>query len=349
MKLFIIILLILIAFLFEKKIINQKIFEEYRQNSCNPKCKEGLYNKYIIPPDGANWYNKIIMGCSSMLNFKTPCVQENFINMNESRPNVWVYIPDEYSSRYWKHFRSRTQKQDIPEYIQLCLQTLFKFNKNMNIYLLDDTTITSVFKKHCPFQWTDTRINKQLKLDYLKFYLLYNYGGIWIHPETIIFKNLSVVTDKLLTHSLITVGCNPDEEDYNNFIILGGSKHSKICEIILQKISILLKKYINNYTFNTNYINSILKSTKLKYFKYHFSQEYNGTIDINDKPIIYENLLSESSTYFKNIDKIILLKINKKAISKHHHYNWFNRLNKKQILDSDLWISKLFNYILPNN
>ena len=78
MKIFFAILFIILAFLIEKKLINKKPFEEYR-NSCNPNCKQNLYNKHIIGPNNANWYNKIILGCSNLLNYNSHCnIQEDF-------------------------------------------------------------------------------------------------------------------------------------------------------------------------------------------------------------------------------------------------------------------------------
>lgn len=346
MKFIFIIIFLVIAFLFEKRYINKKPFEEYRNQKCSVECNENLYNKYIYKPHESNWYNKIILGCQSLLNYKPQC-QENFMNNSilNNKPNLWIYIPEEISSKYWKNFHSRRSKQDIPAYKQLCLNTIFKYNKDMNIYLLDDTKINSIFNKNCPFQWNDQRICKKLKLDYLKYYLFYHYGGIWIPPETIAFQSFKKITDKLFTNDIITVGCKPKKDECIDFTILGGSQYSNIIKYLLDSFTDKLNQYLNNYTYDSYYINKQLLNYNISYLSHHFSQEYNGTIDRHNRIVSYENVVAISPTYFKNPDKLIYYSI-PENIEKYNHYNWFARLSKDQILQSDMWIGEIFSNIL---
>ena len=351
MKFIFIIIFLVIAYLLEKRLINKKPFEEYR-NNCITGSKQNLYNKYIYKPEGSNWYNKIISGYQGLLNYKPQC-QEDFINpilfstrhdgqlTLNNKPNLWIYLPDKISSKYWDNFGTRLKSQDLSAYKQLCLNTVFKYNKHMNIYLLNDEKINNIFSKKCPFNWNDKRINKNLKLDYLKYYLFYHYGGIWIPPETIVFQSFKPFTNKLLTKEIITIGCKPNIENCSNFTILGGSKKSQIIKYILNNISSRIYQYINDYSYDSYFVNKLLLNSNISYLSHHFSNEYDGSVNIKDIPITYENLVSINKTTFKNIDNLVFYRI-PENIEKYNHYNWFARLNKDQILLSDMWIGKIF-------
>ena len=341
MKIIICILLIVLAYLLDKKFINTKLFKNYRERKQSvPNCKENLYNQYAVPAKNQNLFNKIIRGCSDLLNYNKTCKDEYF-TIGKFKTNLWIYLEEETSSLFWESLYSRNVKQEIPAYISMCFDVIIKKNQNnMNIYILTDTLINNLLTSNCPFNWHDHKINKKLKLDYLKYFLLFHYGGIWLKPSTIVFKNFDIFTEKLNTNDIITIGCEPENTNCNEFKILGSRKGAPIIEDLLNSISQKLKMYINDYTF-INYDILFLKNSVISYSKYHFNQEYNGTIDINDRQITYENLLSNNDTYFKNNDNLIFLEVDNTLISKYHYYKWFLRLDKQQILESDVWISKL--------
>ena len=350
------IIFLLIAIIFDRKLIEG--FNTRNNKKVLNCCKETKINQYRLAPRNSkrHWNTNIIresdFNMPKPLNNKVQCKNdclEGFFN----RPFIWIYIDIEVDSRFWKSFYSRRQNQTIPKYIHLAIESIKVKNKeNANIQLISDDNIIG-FVSYIPFDWCDSRISKQAKKDYLKYYLLYNYGGIWVPYTTIAFKNFSEIFDKLRDFELITFGCSNKEilcntESNVNDSLIASNKHTKIVKQLLEKTTNEIKNLLNNYSFS-NKTNSILNSTiklyKDRNYVYNFSNEYDGSRDYNNKLINSENLISKNYTLFKNPNKVIFICLDRDHIKKHIKYNWLERLSVKQLLDSNMWISKLYRFV----
>ena len=106
----------------------------------------------------------------------------------------------------------------------------------------------------------------------------------------------------------------------------------------------------SNYHYN-NLSNNLLYKLILKNKKniFIFGSEYNGSRDYNGKLITIENMISNNHTLVKDPCKILFIRTDMKNINNLHKYQWISRLNKKQLLNSNMWISKLFRYALNKN
>lgn len=65
-----------------------------------------------------------------------------------------------------------------------------------------------------------------------------------------------------------------------------------------------------------------------------------GTKDINNKPVMIDDLLSSTNIEFDS--ELIAIYLPKDEILKRRKYNWFARSNKVQILSSNTNVAKLF-------
>jgi len=282
-------------------------------------------------------------------------IQNKCIEQFIGKPYIWIYLESETSSRFWKNFYSRRTLQGLPEYISLGIKTLQIFNKEyFNIQILTDSTL-KLFMRKCSFSWSDNKINNLIKYEYVKYYLLYNYGGIWIKPDIIVFKALDLFYQKLNTKNMVLFNCNRNSIVCNkscnpDLDIIGVKKGNKIIKNVLDKLNMELIKGHSNYHYN-NLSNNLLYKLILKNKKniFIFGSEYNGSRDYNGKLITIENMISNNHTLVKDPRKILFIRTDMKNINNLHKYQWISRLNKKQLLNSNMWISKLFRYALNKN
>ena len=86
-------------------------------------------------------------------------------------------------------------------------------------------------------------------------------------------------------------------------------------------------------------INLLSENGSFKYFQ--FGPEIIGTRDYDNKVVNVQNLLSINNTLLYQVDKVCLIIIDMDGIDKYPKYRWFQRMDKKQILESNLWFAKI--------
>ena len=268
------------------------------------------------------------------------------------KPYIWVYLESENTSKFWKNFYSRRSLQGLSEYINLGIKTLQIYNKEyFNIQILTESTL-KLFIRNCPFIWNDNKVNNILKYQYVKYYLLYNYGGIWINPDVIVFKSLNEFYEKLNDKNIVLFNCSKENLSCENnckpdLDIIAVKKGENIIKQVLDNLKSKIRMGHSNYNFS-NLTNNLMYKLleKNKNYIYLFGPEYNGTRDYNDKLITVENLVSNNHTLVKDPYKIMLIKTDMKNVNYLHKYKWLARLNKEQILNANMWISKLLRFAL---
>ena len=375
MKYLIVIILLLICIAFEKNYIehfftrknkkvlqscNQTKINHYRIHPRNTNIKNNKnnsnnsWNKNTSNTSNNSWNNDII---------KRPSQYKNALNYNKDisksciegfigRPYIWIYLENETSARFWESFYSRKNLQEVPEISRLCIKSIVDKNKEIaNIQILNEQNL-KVFIKECPFSWNDNRVSNICKREYFKYYLLYNYGGLWITPDTLSFNNFTNIFNKLEEVDLITFGCNDNEilcnsEVNNNHHILAANKYNKIIKETLNIITKECKHYLTNFNFN-DMSNTILNENINKYKEsetiFNFNNQFDGSRDYNGKLITPDNLISTNYTLFLNSKKVIFMKLHTNKMKRNLKYNWLLRLNENQLLESNMWISKLFRF-----
>ena len=320
MKYLITLLLLIITLCLD---LDKKYIENFYQNNfANCFNMYSLNEKLpfkIIKPQNKTHYE---------ITNKSKCIDEHFTNL----PYMWIYIDTLVSSRHWDSFYSRRVIKYNYPIIDICIRLITTYNKNLfNIVILSNNNINNYIKNYCIHN--DKFINKQ----YIKYYLLYHYGGLWIEPDTIPFKNFKIIIDKLDKYDSITFG---DKSINDNIIAF--KKNNNITKNILNYIIQQKNTVIPSFNFHNN-IKLLLKYSKNNY---NFDQSYDGSFDYKNNTITIDNLVSNNYTLLKNTKNILFLNLNINSIEKSIKYKWLLNLSEKQLLNSNMWISKLLSYTL---
>ena len=130
----------------------------------------------------------IIIKCKNNSNV----IQENFYTGNIN--NIWMY---------WENLPGKKKSP----YLDLCYKTIKKnCSENFKIHLLNEKNVYYYIpdlRKNI-----DHQMNIQQKVDYIRYILLYKYGGIWIDADTIVIKDLTPIINKLKKYDFVGFGCH---------------------------------------------------------------------------------------------------------------------------------------------
>lgn len=226
-------------------------------------------------------------------------------------------------------------------YLDICLETIKKYTADdFDLILLDSNSI----KRYLPdFNFESlNNLMEDDKINYIKFKILENYGGLWIDINTIVFDNLKVFTDKLIQYDFIGFGCINNYCDNNYYSkpiinIMGARKNSLLLKIILD----LFDEKINSNTNIENIYNDIFWPSIKEYCKdneyYHFKPIYSSIYD-EDKTIIRSDKIFSKN--FLKIDDIENLKVYNINFSEDEDDSFYS-FNKNHILSSNKCISFL--------
>lgn len=272
----------------------------------------------------------------------TVSLEKNYISWN--RQNFINFKPNYFNKKIKNNLHTiwiyNSFRNNSP-LIQICIDLIFRYNKKkFNIQLINDQNINY----YIPNLYSNIdKISYYLKIQYIKYYLLYNYGGIWIEPDTLLFKNLNIICEKLIYYDFITFGCNYNNLSFINDSVIAFNKKSITAKSILE----ILQKHITNFnhtSFNIN--NNIQLLLKKSNKSYHFDSSYDGSIDYRNKPIRIDNFISHNYTLLSNQKNLIFINLNINRKSFPNKYKWLLKLNKNQLIESNMWISKLIRYSL---
>lgn len=288
-----------------------------------------------------NWISKKSM---EHFNFTKKKIKHSIQKIN-IKPIIWIYIPTEVSTRFWKHFYSRKSIQQPNSIIELCVKTIYKHNEHFtNIQIIDDDNIKDYIPENKINQFN--KIPNTFKSLYIKFHILYNYGGLWLENSTLCFKSLKEIFDKLALKDMITFDCSIiksniscNKQNRVSLFSIAARKNNPIIKNILDFIIERSNSLICNFNIEDD-ISNILKLNESKI--YHFE---NTQRDYQNKSIHIDNLISHNYTVVKNPDLLFMV-VDLSYIKKYRKYQWLLRLNQQQLLESNMWLSKLFRYAL---
>ncbi len=300
------------------------------------KCKDHILAAIFI------FLSAILFGVGIF--YTTKWVRE--IYLGELPNHVWVY---------WENAPGNTEP---PAVISLAMQTIIKHNKrSFHVHFLNEKNVFTYLPDLR--RDLDTKLTIPQKSDYIRYRLLYKYGGIWLDADTIVFKDLLPLLYKLRWYDYVGFGFH----SYANPLIHTGypfpttwvmiaRKHSPL----MHKLMLVTNEEINKhdakyFQLKQNYlalanavlmpaVNELLEKTSWRY--YHMSsicvemnsegKRLNNRIMIMDKPMdlscVYTRFLMpfyQTATGFPE---------------------WFKQLNQQQILTGNMLISRLFRFSL---
>lgn len=271
-------------------------------------------------------------------------MQNKCENFNNTKPYLFIY---------WELKNNVTQP---PEYIQLCMKTIKKNGSLFNVVFLDDKTVFN----YLPDLRTD--INKlpiALKSDYIRIYLLYKYGGMWLDADTIMMTDMKPVIDKLNEGvDFIGFGCtgykctNGYGKPSNQ--AMAAKKHSIMMKNCLDNLNKKLDVYFtkndkNKDEFNYFDLGKLIiweefdkLQEKQNYTYYHFPSYVDGARDKDGLWISLEMVLKENINLLDENKLMIVFLVNSEFCGKDPKYNFFCNKTEKEILNDDKYISKMF-------
>lgn len=272
---------------------------------------------------------------------------------NLKKPIIWVHLPYQKNAREWESFGSRVTLNLNQPYLNLTIKTLIdKCGKSFHICLIDDET----FQHLLPGWELDiSRVGEPIAT-YIRqlgiLNLLYNYGGMVIPASFICLKNLKnlyedgVKKENMFMCEMINRSKTADVISHTpNTKFMGCEKEN---EIVFNAIKFLEKTISNDQSgqpllsdvLNSWFIQKQLDNEKIKVI----SGRKIGTKLTNDKPLGLEELLASDNENLPSAGYGILIPNEELLIRK--NYQWFLRMSEKEILNSDMVVSKYFDQAL---
>lgn len=262
--------------------------------------------------------------------------------MKNSKRKIWMHIPNNYNSRIWESFGSRSSTYLNMNYQILCIKSVIDCcNKNYEIILFNDNDINKLLPKEKPIEFE--KISGELldiyrNVSFLK--ILYLYGGVFLPPCFFMKKNINTIDrDNLFYVSeIVNQGINVSMNTCIHSIeIMGSNKKNPI-------LSDYIDKYVNKCLKDFTQNNISFSSNLLKEYDIPFIDgKVLGTKDKENKPIYLEDLMENKNIILDKSN--IGLYIPNNELKKRTNYNWFINLSIREILETNIFISK---YIVEN-
>ena len=271
-------------------------------------------------------------------------IKEPFCNNKVN--NIWMY---------WENLPGKKKYS----YLNLCQKTVLKnCSKNFKINLLNEKNIY----EYIPNLRKDLndKINIQQKVDYIRYILLYKYGGIWIDADTIIINDLMPIINKLKKYDFVGFGYHSykkkkdlsgNGKPYPANWVMAARKKSKLMKLCIEKCNKLIESNIN---LKTKYhllgrqtlwseIDYLFKNDK-KWDYFHYNSKCIER-DSNNNKYLNSRSISNEDIDKKCEDKLLFYPIYN---SNPGFPNWFKNMDESSLLKSNMLISKIFRKSLYN-
>ena len=256
---------------------------------------------------------------------------------NKNKPIIWMY---------WENKKGST----VPDSITLCWKTIIANNKNdFQIKILNEQNIND----YLPNLNKKYLLYKEIahKADYIRFCLLYEYGGIWLDSDTIIFRSLKEIMEKVNEYGFVCTGYKKNTANREYFILIGylaSKPKNTICFMVKQYI----EKFLDEQLVKG-------KKQKWDYVGNFLSYLINNANDFGHffiYPILYfhpfktfietDNSIEEIVNIHKDIIKYIQNYCFGQSLANSVRSYSFKLLKEEELLNSEHTYSKLFKFAL---
>jgi hypothetical protein len=269
------------------------------------------------------------------------------------KPIMWIHIVNEYNSRMWESFGSRSSFHLNQPYMYLTVKSILaKCDDSFHICLIDDNS----FKMLLP-NWTiNTSILSDPILDNIRQLalakILHTYGGFLVPPSFLCMKNLIDLYDRGTQNGNRMFVCETVDRNvtsttngmYPNTHFMGAPKHNHMMAELIEKNQHTIS---NDNTAQSVFLGDLNRWAAEQVARkkiYLVDGKLIGTKTIEDEPILIDDLLSNN--YIKLYNNADGIYIPADEILNRRNYEWFARLSPAQVLESKMIISK---YILVAN
>lgn len=253
---------------------------------------------------------------------------------------MWVFNDYTVSSRNWKDFYSRKHRQPTAPVINLCIKTILLHSKHYDVRIFTQDDIVSLLPEYVTYIQSCT--SYYMATNFIKYAVLYKYGGIWIPKDTILLKpisyNMSNTNDYLCTFGINNLNF-VDNKGQSDKILASAPHNNVIGNMIIYLKSnsrtfqnaILFKKSINKY-FNKILLNCSCCE----------SHDISIVEKCNKTHMRVSDLFSSNMVRFYKGDTKHAIGIHINDIEELPAYNYLLRMSEHQIMSSGLFMAVLF-------
>jgi hypothetical protein len=262
------------------------------------------------------------------------------------KPLLWIHIPQEYNSRQWLSFGSRSSYELNQPYLYLTVKSIIKnCDESFKIIMVDDGS----FQKLIPNWNIDIHLLSNPMKSYIRQLaiakLIYTYGGINVPISFLCFRNLISLYNRGTNDNTMFVCENISSDIIStnklffpsaNFI--GAQKEN---ETVKQFIDFMERTISADYTAETKFLGEFDNWCNDKIVKGRMRLIPGTDIGIKtvyDVPVTVETLLGEDYVHFYG--KMYGIWIPDNVILKRRHYEWFARMSPQQIFESQFILAK---------
>jgi len=267
----------------------------------------------------------------------------------EKKPILWIPITYDYNARNWISFGSRSSFELNQPYMYLTVKSIInQCEESFRICLIDDDS----FVKLIPGWSVNMKTISSPVLDYVRSLatakLLHIYGGMVVPPSFLCMRNLldlyNMGTSGEKMFVCETVDRNitsTTHEFYADSSFMGSTKENPVMQ---ELIDFMQRKVSSDYTAQAEFLGDFNRWCNTRANKGQvilIPGKLIGTKTMDDTTILVDDLLSND--YIDLYPQAYGIYIPAKEILNRRHYEWFARLSPKQVLESNVIISK---YIL---
>lgn len=278
-----------------------------------------------IPNNPIHYLNRNFLGWDKN-------ISENFEIIKE-KPFLWLY---------WENKPGET----MPIYIELCVESIYKHcEKSFNIIKLNEKTIFDYLPELESNNIDLSNLVIAQKVDYYRVFLLEKFGGLYLDTDVLVLKDPIEIIEKLKFYDYVGFGCtgmkcNNGYGRPSNWI-MASRKNGKLINNILNNIE---EKLQNNKKWEYydlgkyiiwDEIDKLIKKQNYTYFQY--SNDYDGTRDINGYWVTETRFFSKKPIIYKlPLGEMLFI------VMYNSHMANYKKMNREELLNSDLNISKFF-------
>jgi len=258
--------------------------------------------------------------------------KENFSN---SKPKIFLY---------WEN-KPGVKKR--PEYLDLCYESVQKNCKDsFDIIMLNEKTVND----YLPNLRND--LNKKLsipqKTDYIRYLLLHKYGGVWLDTDIIVVKDLMPLYEKLNKYDYVGAGCHSEDckktghPHPTNWLMMSRQNTQFIkmcideCDKLLNENESLEDKY---FLIGRELMWDKISQLRKKGWDYYHIDSICQERDSKDVKYRNNRFISKENTDDKCKGKTFFVPVYNTAPG---FPDWFKNMTRKQIMNSDLLVAKIF-------
>ncbi len=264
------------------------------------------------------------------------------------KPILWIHSEYNVNSKNWKSFYSRNTTNMNKKYVEMCVESVVKYCGNsFNVCLINDES----FSKLIPgWQVSLNTVSDPIKANLRNLAIakvLYYYGGLILPNSTLLLKDVKPLYEEMMGYRSLFVSefvSRNSTAMYSRFYpsckLMGCKKKSAEMERYIKQLEIELSKDNTNEMRFVGVADRILYNMCVNNEIQLLCASRFGMKTKNGSVVLVDDLLGSSYIEFdKNMYGIYLPS---KEIEKRTKYNWFERLNREQILDANVEISKYY-------